>query len=379
MKERRRFKKTPVDEREVVFYAEHGGYFPNFEGLVRELTQRHDKVVSYITSAAADPILDAPPDGVRSFYMKDSLPLQMAFIDCKVFVMTLTDLNQFHLKRSAHPVHYVYVFHSLVSTHMMYRAGAFDHYDSVLCAGPHHVEEIRRREEQQGLAHKQLVEAGYFRLERIRDRYREFGERPSAAGRTTVLVAPSWGEDNIIESCGDRLVRMLLAHEYNVIVRPHPETRRKSPRLLDALEQEFQSADGFRLERSVATDDSLLEADVLVCDLSGVALEYALGTERPVLFLDVPYKVKNPEFGALGIEPFELRTRPEIGRLISLDALDSVPDEVAALIERKDEYRERIARLRQECVFEPGRSAEVGARHILGLLEGRTKDRGQRT
>ena len=200
MRERRRFKKTPAGEREIVFYSEHGGYFPNFEGLIRELTGRHGKVVSYITSAADDPILGAPPDGVRSFYIRDTLPLQMAFIDCKVFVMTLTDLNQFHLKRSAHPVHYVYVFHSLVSTHMMYRAGAFDHYDSVLCAGPHHVEEIRRREEQQGLAGKQLVEAGYYRLERIRDRYREFTELPSAASRTTVLVAPSWGEDNILET-----------------------------------------------------------------------------------------------------------------------------------------------------------------------------------
>jgi len=368
MKERRRFKKTPASEREVVFYAEHGGYYPNFEGLIRELTGRHGKVVSYITSAPDDPILQAPPDGVWSFYMKDTLPLQMAFIDCKVFVMTLTDLNQFHLKRSAHPVHYVYVFHSLVSTHMMYRAGAFDHYDSVLCAGPHHVAEIRRREEREGLAEKQLVEAGYYRLERIRERYRAFREGHPAGGRTTVLVAPSWGEDNIIESCGDRLVRMLLARGYDVIVRPHPETRRKSPRLLDALEKEFGGNRGFVLERSVATDDSLLRADVLICDLSGVALEYAFGTERPVLFLDVPYKVKNSEYRALGIEPFELRVRSEIGKTVSPELLESVPDEVAALIEHKDEYRERITRLSDECVFAPGRSSEIGARHILNLL-----------
>ena len=41
------------------------------------------------------------------------------------------------------------------------------------------------------------------------------------------------------------------------------------------------------METSVATNDSLIESDLLICDCSGVALEYALGTERPVLYVDV--------------------------------------------------------------------------------------------
>ena len=36
-------------------------------------------------------------------------------------------------KKSKNKVHYVYIQHSLVSLHMAYREGAFDHYDYILC------------------------------------------------------------------------------------------------------------------------------------------------------------------------------------------------------------------------------------------------------
>ena len=45
--------------------------------------------------------------------------------------------------------------------------GAFDDYDSVLCAGPHHVDEIRATEKIGSLPSKQLVEYGYPRLDSI--------------------------------------------------------------------------------------------------------------------------------------------------------------------------------------------------------------------
>lgn len=367
MNERRRFKRLPLKEREIVFYAEHAGYFPSFEGLINELTNRHKLVVAYITSQPDDPILSSPPAGVRPFYLRNSLPLFAAFLKCRVFVMTLTDLNRYELKRSVNPVHYVYVFHALVSTHMMYEPGAFDHYDSILCAGPHHIQELRADETRRSLPAKHLIEAGYYRLERIVSARSAREDKPTAE-RPTILIAPSWGNKNIIESCGERLVESLLGDDFRVIVRPHPETIRRSPKVVDALARRFGSDQRFTLERSVATDDSLLEADVLICDLSGVALEYALGTERPVLFIDMPPKVKNPDYPALGIEPLELALRRELGSIISPDRLDTVGAAIRGLLDRRGAYQQRLAQLRAQWVFNFGRSSAVGADYIAGLL-----------
>ena len=294
----------------------------------------------------------------------------MLFVRCEVFLMTLMELNQYHIKRSIYPVHYVYVFHAMASTHMMCKAGAYDYYDSLLCVGPHQIAEIRKYEELYGVPRKQLIKAGYYRLERIYSAYRKYvANAPGVPQKLTILIAPSWGPKNVLESCGESLVELLLNNGYDVIVRPHPETIRRSRQLIDALANRFGRHQNFTLEESVATDDSLIESDILICDCSGVALEYAFGTERPVLFLDVPYKIQNKNYKELNIEPLELLVRSEIGIVVSPERLESIPEVIMKLIDKQMEYKKKIIQLREKYVYNCGESSRIGAEHVIGLLQ----------
>jgi YidC/Oxa1 family membrane protein insertase len=363
------FFKTPKTEKMIVFYAEHNGYYPNFEGLIKELIDEHKQNLCYVTSDSHDPILKTSEPRIRTYYINRLLPFFMVFVNCKVFVMTMPDLNQYHIKRSINPVHYVYVFHCLFSTHMIYRDGAFDHYDSILCVGPHQVKEIRRRENLNQLPEKKLVEAGYYRLERIYYAYREhFPEKPSSSTKEIVLVAPSWGDANILEFCGERLIEILLDGQYEVIVRPHPETVRRSPDLISLFVSKFGNNPNFTLEKTIISDESLLRADILISDYSGITLEYAFGTERPVLFLDVPLKIKNQGFRELGIEPLELALREEIGIIVSPKNMESVPQVISSLIAKKVAYEKRLRELRKNNVYSFGQSAKIGAQYIIDLI-----------
>ena len=374
------FWRTPKAEKAIVFYAEHGGYYPYFEGLIEKLISEYNRTLCYVTSDPDDPILQETQSIIRTFYLNKLLALFMAHVNCRVFIMTLTDLNQFYLKRSLNPVHYVYVFHALVSTHMIYRYGSFDYYDSILCCGPHQAEEIRRHEELYGLPAKTLKEAGYYRLERIYQAYLEYSsEKPSAVTKETVLIAPSWGVANILESCGERLVELLLKAGYEVIVRPHPETIRRSPDLIAVFASKFGNDPSFTLETSVASDGSLLQADVLISDYSGIALEYAFGTERPVLFLDVPIKIRNQRYIELGIEPLELSLRSEIGVVVSPKKLESVPQMISDLILNRVAYKRKMAELRNAYVYDFGRSSEIGAEHIVNIARGMEENRAGAT
>lgn len=366
----RRFKRLSVQDRSIVFYAEHSGYYPYFEGIIKKLTTEYDRTLCYITSDLHDPILTKSDPRVRTFYLNKLLPLFMAFVDCKVFVMTLMDLGNFHLKRSINSVHYVYVFHGLFSTHMVLRPNALDHYDALLCLGPHQAEEIRRWERLNNLPPKTLIEAGYYPVERIYQDYQEHvRQKTSQPNRETILIAPSWGVNNILESCGEELVGLLLREGYQVIVRPHPETMKRSPRLITQLATKFGNKPNFTLEKSVATHDSLLQADVLITDWSSISLEYAFGTERPVLFLDVPAKIRNPRYKELGIEPIELSLRPEVGIVVSPERLDVVPQAIRQLVANKAVYKERSNELRNRYVYNFGNSADVGAKYIISIVE----------
>lgn len=363
------FWKTPKEEKALVFYAEHEGYYPYFEGIINVLVTKYKQRLCYITSDPNDPILQTTEPLIKPFYLNKLLGSFMSMVDCKVFVMTLTDLNQFHLKRSSHPVHYLYIFHSLVSTHMMYRQGAFDHYDTILCVGPHHINEIQKYEQDKGLPKKQLIQAGYYRLERIYQAYQQFSSNKLASKtKKTILIAPSWGENNLLESCGERLVELLLQESYEVIVRPHPETVRRDPKLMNLFKTQFGSNQDFILETSVATDDSILRSAVLICDLSGIALEYAFGTERPVIFLDGPIKIKNDHYEELGIEPLELSLRSSIGKIVSPENIENIPGIIDELILNFETYKNRIIECRAQHVANFGNSAETGARQISELL-----------
>src|SRR5690606_29460660 len=142
------------------------------------------------------------------------------FLQADLLLTQLLDLGNFDLKRSIHPVHYVYMFHSLSSTHMADHADSSDHYDTILYARPPQAREIRRREELKGLSPKRLVAHGYHRIEQL---LAERREPPPVASDADihVLLAPSWGEQTILNTCGLELAGILLDAGFRLTLRPH--------------------------------------------------------------------------------------------------------------------------------------------------------------
>ena len=106
----------------------------------------------------------------------------------------------------------------------------------------------------------------------------------------------------------------------------------------------------------------------MISDWSGAAMEYAFGTEKPVLFIDLPPKVHNPEYARIGYEPLEAAIREKIGQVLSVEQIDDAGAIVADFLNQKEKYRARIIRARQENIYHFGRSAEIGANYILARL-----------
>ena len=47
-------------------------------------------------------------------------------------------------------------------------------------------------------------------------------------------------------------------------------------------------------------NSTIFEADLMITDWSGIAYEYAYTTCKPVLFIDTPMKIMNPEYKKIG-------------------------------------------------------------------------------
>lgn len=362
----RRFQQLLPRDRNIVFYSETHQDWHHLQPLIDFLVGPLGQTVCHVTSEPSVPLLSGPP-GLHTFRVGAGALCTWLFQTLKADVMALTmlDLGNFHLKRSLHLVHYVYVFHSMGSTHMVDHENSYDHYDSLLCVGPHHIEEIRRREQMKGLAPKQLVPRGYPRLERLVELAAAQPPRPS--GATTVLLAPTWGEQSTLPVCGEPLIAALLAAGIHVILRPHYQTSRLSPGLIERLVARFGSDPRFRHVDRMEESDSLFRSDLLISDWSAMAIEYALGLGKPVLFVDVPPRVRNSKYGELGLEPMEMRIRRDLGRILPLDRVADAPRYVEALLRDAPGFRERGVAFREQWAFNFGRSVEVGAREIARI------------
>ena len=377
----RRFTKLPREQRELVFYSEGRSYWVHLEPLIRALVDDHRQSLCYVSSSEDDPGTAFEHPCVLPFVVGDGAVRTLLFstLDAGVMVMSMPDLGKFWIRRSPRPVHYIYVHHSLVSTHMIYRQGAFDDFDTIMCAGRHHVEETRATEQAYGLAAKQLIEHGYGRLDALLAAKRGVdGARSARSARSAsdtaplrVLIAPSWGSKALLESVGAELLEVLLEARYHVTLRPHPQTRRLNPTLLDDMLERFGKRACFAYEEDVASQASLHASDLMISDWSGAALDYALALERPVLFVDVPRKVNNPQYQRLDPVPLEVSIREEIGAVVSPDALASVPGLVERLSSDAEAFGERIRAVRKRWVFNLGESGQRGAQAIMGILRSR--------
>ena len=369
-KEVKRFKKLDEKDSSIVFYLEKESDFIFFKPVVEKLTQEYDTKICYVTSSKTDPMLSCNDKNILPFYIGDGIARSNFFINLKatIIVMTMPDLETFHIKRSkVYPVHYVYIFHSLNSTQRAYTNTAFDNFDTIFCTGNYQIIEIQERERKFNLNKKKLVKHGYGRLDTLINEARSTDIRKSTSNNKVVLIAPTWGPNGLIETKGQEIVHILLDSGFNVILRPHPMTIKKSNNIIQKIEKEFKDNLNFKLETDIRNTESLFLCDCMISDWSGVAIEYAFVFEKPIFYVDTPQKINNPEHHQIGLVPLEEKIRLQIGEVLSLSQLSLMPSKINQLLQSQNKFKEKIQKIREETVFNIGNAGKQGAEYLLAL------------
>ena len=376
--ELKRFEKLSDFERSIVFYAENKASMDYFGSLISELTEKMNLQICYVTSVKDDPILDTKNQRILPFYIGDGTVRTKFFLTlkAKILVMDMPDLDQFHIKRSKiYPVHYVYLFHSMFSIHSYLRKGAIDNYDTIFCVGPHHVNEVRETEKIYELKPKNLVKYGFGRLDTLLQKKENF-QGTNSDTKDLVIIAPSYGDNNLLEKCGIKLIEILLKSNFRVMLRPHLRTLRDSTKLIDSINEKFKKNPNFILEKGDIPFDSYHNSKCMISDWSGISLEYAFIFERPVIFIDVPKKVLNPNSSDISLEPIEISIRKKIGHVVLPDNLEEIPLIIKDLEKNAQIFNKQIKEILSKTVYNVGESAKIGAKYIQQInVEGSVGNR----
>ena len=354
--------------KQIVFYSEKNGFYKYFRDVIEAIQRRTDIIIHYISSDPEDEIFSLESDSFHTYYIEEKLMVLMMRMDADIVVMTTPDLQKYYIKRSMvrDDVEYVYIDHGMNSVNLMLRKGALDAFDTVFCSNDSVLQEIRAQEKVYGLKPKTLVKYGYAMIDQM---IRTYSDQPPVKNEPPViLIAPSWQEDNIMDICIDGILRNLLPLQLQVIVRPHPQYVRHYPEKLDALRKNYRDFTNFCLQEDFSSNQTVFNADILVTDWSGIAYEYAFTTLKPCLFINTPMKVMNPDYRDIGLEPFDLVIRNQIGIALQPKETDQIADAIERLLHEPVFSKESIANLRDKSLYNVGCAASVGADYLIRRL-----------
>ncbi len=342
--------------KKIVIYIENLQYKKYF-GYVIDYLEKSNLKVTLISDKLDDQLKKLKNIEMISIQSDFLRNLLLSNINCGILILTTPDIGNLHVKKSKFCKHYLYIFHSVVSTRMVYGKNAFKNYDTICCNGAYQFEELKELNTQLDNSNQKLLQTGYpyFDILSVNQNVKK-----SENNRIkTILIAPSW--DPKIKDLYDKyykdLISRLLIEDYKIIFRPHPEYVKRFKSRFESFKDNFLSNLNFQIDTFESLTKSFEESDVLITDWSGISFEYNYSTSKPVLFFDIPVKKLNDDQINFN-EIFEYKNRSNIGLI-----LKSKDDIINAIKENK--FKERNKKFYLENFYNLGKSSSI----ILKIIE----------
>lgn len=269
-----------------------------------------------------------------------------------------------------------------------YPREGLSHYDVHFLLGPLHRSQYEDMFARHGLSSEgKLLDVGYPKSDALLNgqfkREEVLGRLGLDPARPTVLYAPAWDPGASLRSFGEQVIDRLLAlPEVNVLAKLHPVsyTPPTSPHFdfytggVDWVERlsRFEEDSRFRHVRDHLVDPLLSASDVMVTDISSVALEFMV-LDRPVIYLDCPeFFEKTLKMPGWNSDPEYVRNDPRgnAGRHAGLAVydLDDIGAAVRRSLDNPAEFSGKRLALAGQLLYNPGRAAEAAADAIVGLM-----------
>ncbi len=366
-KDYKRFLK--FEGKQLVFYSEGKGFYKYFQNIIELILKKTDIIIHYITSDPQDDVFGLQKENFQVYYIgENKLIVLMMKMDADMVVMTMPDLQKYHIKRSMvrDDIEYVYMDHGIGSINLMLRKHALDYFDTIFASNDIVYAEIRGQEKAYGLKEKRILKYGFGLIDNMIATYET--QTAHINDPKVILIAPSWQEDNLLDLCIDEILGQILGHGYYVILRPHPQYVRHFKEKLTVLKERYSTYEDFELQMDFSSNDTVFNADILMTDWSGIAYEYSFTTLKPSLFINTPMKVMNPDYEEIGVVPFDIEIRNKMGLSVELNELEKLNTVIKRLLSENIYSKDEMRKMREKYLYNVSQSAKVGADYMIGRL-----------
>lgn len=317
-------KGDPAQKEKIPFviYSDDKRYWSIFEPICRELQKRGREVV-YLAASEDDKALTCGYDNVKAECIgkTNSSFARLNFLDASIVLSTTPGLEVYQWKRSKQAQFYVHMLHA-ASEVTLYKMFGIDYYDAILLSGEYQAQDIRNLEKLRQLPEKELVKVGIPYMDEMAARLKASG--PAPAHDRTVLLAPSWGSSAILSVYGGRIIDVLLATGYHVIIRPHPQSFSSEAEMLDELMKKYPESRQLEWNRDTDNFEVLRRSDILISDFSGVIFDFTLIYDKPVIYTDPSFDISPYDAWWLDTPLWTTSALPRLGVMLTEDNMTNL-------------------------------------------------------
>ena len=355
----------------IVIFADDKRYWNSFGPICKELDKSGLKAV-YMSQSKDDPAFDCKFDNIRTEFIGEGNKgyARMNMLDADIVLSTTPSLDVYQWKRSKNVKYYVHILHA-ANDATSYRMFGIDYYDAIIVSGNYHIDQIRKLEKLRNLPEKEIKVLGLPFLDALKLKAQN---NKVEHKKTTVLLAPSWGENSILNKYGSRMIEALLKTGYHIIIRPHPQSLTSERKLLDSLMNSYP--DSKQLEWNFDNDnfDCLNRSDILISDYSGVVFDFALVFDRPIIYADVSFDDSIYDAWWLDEQMWTFSALPRLGKQLKDEDLDHIKDLIDDLLVSK-KLKQSRKQVKSECWANESKSAKAISQYLIDkhrqLLEGK--------
>ncbi len=276
--------KVNTGRKKYVIYNEGKQYWNVFKPVLDAFEKREIEI-TYFTSYKDDEVFTKDYKFVKSEYIGEGNAAfaRLNLLEADIVLMTTPGLDVYQMKRSKKVKHYAHIRHGSGDA-TMYRLFGIDYFDSVLLTGDYQKEDIRTLENLRSINKKELVTVGCTYLDELKKKMDSIKDDDNH--KFTVLVCPSWGPSAILSKYGEKLLTPLAQSDWNIIVRPHPQSKKSEPQMLETLQAKYADFDNVSWDFERDNIYSLKKADIMISDFSSVIYDYTFLCDKPVMYVN---------------------------------------------------------------------------------------------
>ncbi len=282
----------------IVLYNEGGKYWTSFKPLLDEFEKRETEIV-YYTSDDKDPAFNNEYNYIKTKYIGqgNKAYMKLSVMEADICLMTTPGLNVYQLKRSKKVKHYCHIFHGTGDA-CDYRLFGLDYYDSIMLMNEINGTYIRELEQKRNLKPKELLVAGELDLDTMAEEVKKLNEEKK--DKINILLAPTWGPQAIFSKYGMKLLDELVKENWNIIIRPHPQSFISEKKLIRAIKEKSRKNSNIIFDDNINNLISLSKADVLISDFSGIIFDYAFLFNKPFVYTEYELNREIYDYSDLG-------------------------------------------------------------------------------